>query len=29
MSLGGAIFTGYNELTGHEDTIVVYYSARQ
>ena len=29
MSLGGAIFTGYNELIGREDTVVVYYSARQ
>ena len=29
MSLGGAIFTGYNELTGREDTIVVYYTKRQ
>ncbi len=29
MSLGGALFSGYNELTGREDTIVVYYSKRQ
>lgn len=29
MSKGGAIFTGYNELTGQEDTIVAYYTKRQ
>ena len=29
MSLGGALFSGYNEITGREDTIVVYYSKRQ
>ncbi len=29
MSLGGAIFTGFNELTGEEDTIVVYYTNRR
>ncbi len=28
MSLGGAIFIGFNELTGEEDTIVVYYESR-
>ena len=28
LSHNGAIFTGYNELTGAEDTVVVYYSAR-
>ena len=28
MSLAGAIFTGYNELTGGEDTVVVYYAGR-
>ena len=28
LSLGGAIFTGFNELTGKEDTIVVYYQSR-
>ncbi len=26
MSLKGAIFRGFNELTGQEDTIVVYYT---
>lgn len=26
MSKGGAIFTGFNELTGQEDTIVAYYT---
>ncbi|MBQ8684361.1 MAG: hypothetical protein IJ518_07605 [Clostridia bacterium] len=26
MSKNGAIFTGFNELTGQEDTIVAYYS---
>lgn len=29
MSKGGALFTGYNELTGTEDTIIVYYTKRQ
>lgn len=29
MSKGGALFTGYNELTGKEDTIVAYYTKRQ
>jgi|GEM_PF-1916229 len=28
MSLKGAIFRGFNELTGREDTIVVYYTSR-
>lgn len=28
MSLGGAIFTGYNEVIGKEDTVVVYYESR-
>lgn len=29
MSKGGALFTGYNELTGQEDTIIAYYTKRQ
>ena len=29
MSKGGAMFTGYNELTGKEETIVCYYTKRQ
>ena len=29
MSKGGAIFTGMNELTGKEETIVCYYTRRQ
>lgn len=29
MSKGGAIFTGVNELTGKEETIVCYYTKRQ
>ncbi len=28
MSLGGAIFTGYNKIIAAEDTIVVYYQSR-
>lgn len=28
LSKKGAIFTGVNELTGEEDTIVTYYTAR-
>ncbi len=28
MSLGGAIFTGYNTVTQQEDTIVAYYESR-
>ena len=28
MSLGGAIFTGYNEVIGADDTIVAYYQSR-
>lgn len=28
MSLKGAIFTGYNEVIGAEDTIIVYYTSR-
>ncbi len=28
MSLKGAIFTGYNEVTGQEDSIIVYYTSR-
>ena len=28
MSLKGASFRGYNELTGREDTVVVYYTSR-
>ena len=28
MSLGGAIFTGYNEVIGKEDTIITYYQSR-
>lgn len=27
MSLKGAIFTGYNELTKREDSIIVYYTS--
>ena len=27
MSLGGAIFTGYNEIIDKDDTIVVYYQS--
>lgn len=27
MSRNGAIFTGFNEITGSEDTVVVYYAA--
>lgn len=29
MSKGGALFTGVNELTGQEETIVCYYTKRQ
>ena len=29
MSKGGAMFTGVNELTGKEETIVCYYTRRQ
>ena len=29
MSKGGAIFTGVNELTGQEETIVCYFTRRQ
>lgn len=29
MSKGGAMFTGFNELTGKEETIVCYYTRRQ
>ena len=29
MSKGGAIFSGVNELTGKEETIVCYYTRRQ
>ncbi len=28
MSLGGATFTGYNEVIGKEDTVVAYYQSR-
>ena len=28
MSLGGVIFTGYNEVNGKEDTVVAYYQSR-
>jgi hypothetical protein len=28
MSLGGALFTGYNEVIGKEDTVVAYYQSR-
>lgn len=28
MSLKGAIFTGFNEVIGAEDTIIVYYTSR-
>ncbi len=28
MSLGGAIFTGYNEVIGKEDTIITYYQSK-
>lgn len=28
MSLGGATFTGYNEVIGEEDTVVAYYQSR-
>lgn len=28
MSLGGAIFTGYNEVIGKEDTVIAYYQSR-
>ncbi len=28
MSLGGAIFTGYNTITNQEDTIITYYKSR-
>ena len=29
MSKGGALFTGYNELTGNEESIIAYYTKRQ
>ena len=29
MSKGGALFTGYNELTGEEESIICYYTKRQ
>lgn len=29
MSKGGALFTGVNELSGQEETIVCYYTKRQ
>ncbi len=28
MSLGGAIFTGFNEVIGEEDTVVAYYQSK-
>jgi hypothetical protein len=28
MSLGGAIFTGYNEVIGKDDTVVAYYQSK-
>ncbi len=28
MSLGGAIFTGYNQVIGREDTVIAYYQSR-
>ena len=28
MSLGGAIFTGYNEVIGKEDTVIAYYQSK-
>lgn len=28
MSLGGAIFTGFNEVVGKDDTVVAYYQSR-
>ncbi len=28
MSLGGATFTGFNEVIGEEDTVVAYYQSR-
>ncbi len=28
MSLGGAIFTGYNTVTAREDTVITYYKSR-
>ncbi len=28
MSLGGAIFTGYNTVTGREDTLITYFQSR-
>lgn len=28
MSLAGAIFTGYNEVSGREDTVIAYYTSR-
>lgn len=29
MSKGGALFSGFNELTGEEDSIIAYYTKRQ
>ena len=29
MSKGGALFTGYNELNGEEESIICYYTKRQ
>lgn len=29
MSKGGALFNGYNELTGQEESIITYYTKRQ
>lgn len=29
MSKGGALFTGYNELNGQEESIICYYTKRQ
>lgn len=29
MSKGGALFTGYNELTDKEESIIAYYTKRQ
>ncbi len=28
MSLGGAIFSGFNTVTGQEDTVIAYYQSR-
>ena len=29
MSKGGALFSGFNELTGQEESIITYYTKRQ